>query len=219
MSADPRPIRVLLVDDDRLAQSSLRSYVEAAGLVCAGVADDGAQACAFVRQHPVDVVLMDLRMPVMNGIDATRRIRSEHPGVRVVALTSFDEDADVARALAAGASGFLLKSSPPDAFADAVRLAFRGLTVLPPSAVDRWIQVEATQTPVVSADLPELTDRERDVLAALCRGLSNQAIAEELYLSHSSVKNTITTLMHKLDAASRLQIVVRAHALGLDQPA
>lgn len=218
MSAGARPIRVLLADDDRLAQSALRTYIESAGLTCVGVVDDGTQACAFVDEHPVDVVLMDLRMSGMNGIDATRRIRTDHPEVRVVALTSFDEESDVQRALAAGASGFLLKSSPPGAFADAARLAAQGLTVLPPSAVDRWVFAEPTQAADETApELPELSDRERDVLGALCRGLSNQAIAQELYLSNSTVKNTITVLMHKLDATSRLQVVIRAHALGLDQ--
>jgi len=208
-----QPVRVLIVDDDRFVQRSVAEFIEAAGdLECAGACGNGAEAVAFVDAHPVDVVLMDVQMPVMDGVEGARLILQAHPRVRVLMWTSFDNDAAVATAMRHGAAGFLLKTCTARTLIDAIRTAHGGMTVLAPDTL-RALQ----SVPPPAADAPELTDREAEVLAALCRGLSNAEIAGHLYLSESSVKAHLSSLMQKLDAHTRVKVVLKAHELGLDR--
>lgn len=211
----PERIRVLIVDDDMLVREVLRDYVEsAADLECVGVVSDGAKGVAFVEAQPVDVVLMDVQMPVMDGVEATGLMTANGRDVRVVILTSFDSDDVVREAFRAGAVGFLLKDTSPAGLVDAVRAAHRGMRVVSGDPFDRWSARDAGARETV----PELTDRELDVLSDLCRGLSNAEISAARFLSASLVKVVIMSLMAKLDARNRVMVVVRAHQLGLDRP-
>ncbi len=185
-------------------------------------AADGAQAVAAARQHRPDVVLMDIRMPVMDGIEATRRITSDPAlaGVRVLVVTTFDEDEYVVEALRAGASGFLLKDTPPDELIRGVTVVAAGDALLAPAVtlrmIDRFVRVDPVdrraESPIV---LPELTAREHDVLIAVADGYSNLEIADRLVVSYSTVKTHVSHLLTKLDARDRAQLVMLAHRAGI----
>lgn len=206
-----RPIRVLVVDDDRFVQRTVAEFVGAAGdLECVGSCANGADALAFVAQHPVDVVLMDVQMPVMDGVEAARRIIADHPEVRVLMWTSFEDDAAVTKAMSHGAAGFLVKTCSARSLIDAVRTAHDGMTVLAP---DTLRALHAPPTP--REDLPDLTTREAEVLAALCRGLTNAEMASQLFLSESSIKAYLSSLMQKLNVHTRVKLVLKAHEFGL----
>lgn len=206
----PRPIGVLIVDDDLYVRESLSDFLASAeDLHLVGVCADGAAAVAAVHDHRPDVVLMDVRMPVMDGLQATRAVRDLAPQTRVLALTSFEDDDAIADMFAAGACGFLLKSTRPHALADAIRAAHAGLTLVPPEAVRRWSDSRA------SIATPALTERERHVLNGLAQGLTNRDLARSLFLSSSTVKAVVSSLIRKLDAPSRTRVVARAHELGL----
>lgn len=209
---EPR-IRVLLVDDDALARDALKHYLSVdPTLSLAGLCGDGQEAVDFFDTGEADVVVMDIRMPRMDGRAAARAIKAAHPSVKILMLTSFDDDELLLETLGFGANGYVLKDSSPAAFADSIRAVAKGMTVL--SRLPR-------KTPRVEQppreDLPRLSAREREVLAHLCRGMSNQDIAGTLFLSESSVKAYAASLMTKLGVSSRLQVVVRAHELGLDR--
>ena len=205
-------IRVLIVDDDMFVRNSLGDYInDAAGLTLVGVAGDGAEAVCVVQQRPVDVVLTDIRMPVMDGVAATRAILASRPDVRVLLLTSFDDDDLVASGLAAGALGFLLKSTPPEDLIAALRLVARGVSVVAPQPLRRMVGYRPTRpssTPV------SLTESEKSVLDLLCQGRSNQQISNELYLSESTVKLRLTTLGTKFGTTTRVTTALRAMELG-----
>lgn len=206
----PRPIGVLIVDDDLYVRESLSDFLASAeGIHLVGVCADGAAAVAAVGGHRPDVVLMDVRMPVMDGLQATRAVLELAPEARVLVLTSFEDDDAIADMFAAGACGFLLKSTRPRALADAIRAAHAGLTLVPPDAVRRWSDSRVT----VAA--PTLTERERQVLDGLGQGLTNRDLARSLFLSASTVKGVVSSLMRKLDAPTRTRVVARAHELGL----
>ena len=212
MTDAPRtsPIRVLVVDDDPLAREALREYIAAAGdLELVGTCADGAEAVAAVSADPPDVVLMDVRMPVLDGPAATRELVRLAPTVRVLALTTLDDDDAIARIFEAGGCGFLLKHTRPAALADAIRAAHSGVAVLPPDTMRRW--TDARSRPAA----PELTDRERAVLVGLGQGLTNRQIAQALFASASTIKIQVASLMRKLDAPTRTRVVARAHELGL----
>ncbi|WP_347349544.1 response regulator transcription factor [Nigerium sp.] len=214
MTGAAERIRVLLVDDDAMVLQALADYLSVGDdLECIGTCENGREACALLETRDADVVVMDVQMPVLDGVAATRAIKADHPETQVLMLTSFDEDAAVQAALRAGAVGFLLKSTRPAALREAVRAAHRGLRVLSGAPLSRW--VEQTRGNAASPALA-LEPREREVLDALCQGDSNADIAARLHLSESSVKASVHELMRRLGASSRLQIVVRAHALGLD---
>lgn len=196
----PRPIGVLIVDDDLYVRESLSDFLASAeDLQLVGACADGAAAVAAVRDHRPDVVLMDVRMPVMDGLQATRAVRDLAPETRVLALTSFEDDDAIADMFAAGACGFLLKSTRPHA----------GLTLVPPDAVRRWSDSR------VSVATPALTERERRVLDGLGQGLTNRDLARSLFVSSSTVRAVVSSLMRKLDAPTRTRVVARAHELGL----
>lgn len=223
MTADPAsPIRVLIVDDQQLIRLGFRMVLDAAdGIEVVGEAADGAAALRAVSESSPDVVLMDVRMPVVDGIEATARIRSEHPTVAVLVLTTFDLDEYAFGALRAGAGGFLLKDARRDELVAAVRAVAAGEATLAPRITRRMIElVTATGLPAPQPVTPAvLTAREVDVLAAMARGLTNLEIAGELFLSESTVKTHVGRILTKLPARDRVHAVLIAHGLaepGLD---
>jgi DNA-binding NarL/FixJ family response regulator len=217
----PASLRVLVADDQALVRSGFHMLVDSAeDLTVVGEAADGHQALAMARELVPDVVLMDIRMPGMDGIEATRQIVSDPAtaGVRVLVLTTFDLDEYVFEALRAGASGFLLKDTDPDDLLDAVRVVASGESLLAPSVTRRLIAEFVRRPPAPSSDpaiLAELTEREREVLAVVGRGLSNAEIAAELFISPATAKTHVSRVMMKLGARDRAQLVVIAYETGL----
>ena len=218
---DRRPIRVLLVDDDALVRSGLLMILGGAPDVeVVGQAVDGRAGVAAAREHRPDVVLMDIRMPEMNGLDATEAVHTLPDPPRVIVLTTFDDDDYVTRALGAGASGFLLKDTPPAAIIDAIRRVADGDPMLSPSVTARLIaQLRAGGPPDRSRQarqrLAALTEREREVAMAVGDGLSNAEIASRLFLSVPTVKAHIGRLFAKLGCDNRVQIAICVHDAGL----
>lgn len=223
-SASPVPApRVVIADDQNLVRSGFRMILGAAGIPVVAEAADGTQAVAAVLKHRPDVVLMDIRMPEMDGLEATRRICAARGGCgcRIIILTTFDLDQYVYAALTAGASGFLLKDVSPEQLVAAVRMVRSGDALLAPSITRRLVErfaPHATNRPVVHADLSELTPRELEVLRLLARGLSNAELAAELTLSEATVKTHVARILAKLQLRDRVQAVVLAYETGLAGP-
>jgi DNA-binding NarL/FixJ family response regulator len=222
---DAVPIRVLIADDQTLVRTGFRMILEAEDdLEVVGEAADGKQAVENAGLLQPDVILMDLRMPKMDGVEATRQVTAaEHgEGARVLILTTFDLDEYVVDALRAGASGFLLKDTPPEDLVDAIRVVAAGEALLAPSItrrlLDRFAHLPAIGAVPGAAGLEQLTDRERDVLKQVARGLSNAEIARELYVSETTVKTHVGRILMKLDLRDRVQAVVLAYESGLVQP-
>jgi DNA-binding NarL/FixJ family response regulator len=217
-------IRVLLADDQPLARAGLRTLLESCDDVeVVGEAASGAEAVERARAARPDVVLMDIRMPGLDGLEATRRIVADErlAGVRVVILTTFDLDEYVYEALRVGASGFLAKDVEPAELRHAVRVAARGDALLSPGVTRRLIAEFAARPvsqPAAAHRLRVLTDREREVLALVGEGLSNDDIAEQLFMSPATVKTHVSRVMSKLDAHDRAQLVVLAYETGLVRP-
>ena len=215
-------ITVVLVDDQELLRAGLRTLVERDGDI--GVVADaasGRQGVARVRELHPDVVLMDVRMPDLDGIAATRQIVSDPAlaGTAVLMLTTFDEDEHVFAAIRAGAAGFLLKDVAPDELRQAVRTVAAGEALLDPGVTRRVMQAAAAAPPAPDgAALAGLTERERDVLREIGRGLSNQEIAQTLYLSPATARTYVSRLLSKLHARDRSQLVVLAYETGLVRP-
>ncbi|MDD7937719.1 response regulator transcription factor [Actinomycetospora lutea] len=215
------PVRVLLVDDQALFREALATLLGVRDdVVVVGEAGDGEEALRRVAELAPEVVLMDLRMPVLDGVGATRRLRVEHPEVRVIALTTFDDDEDVFAALRAGAVGYLLKDVPSARLVEAVLTAAAGGSVLDPSVAAKVVARVAR----LPADGPAprrqplvvpLSDREVDVLRLLADGRSNREIAGTLHLAEGTVKNHVTNVLGKLGARDRTQAALRARALDL----
>jgi DNA-binding NarL/FixJ family response regulator len=217
-------IRVLLADDQTLVRSGFRMLLERADdIEVTGEAATGAEALERLRADRPDVVLMDIRMPVMDGLEATRRIADdpELAGVRVIVLTTFDHDEYVFDALHAGAGGFLLKDVEPDDLRHAVRVVARGEALLSPSVTRRLI-AEFISRPShrrrIPAGLEELTEREREVLALAAEGLTNAEIARRLVVSPATAKTHMSRILMKLHARDRAQLVVIAYESGLVTP-
>lgn len=217
-------IRVVIADDQALVRAGFRVLLDyAPDIEVAGEAVNGAEAVQRARELAPDVILMDIRMPVMDGLEATRLIaRSEETAdVRVLMLTTFDIDEYVFEALRAGASGFLLKDTEPAELLDAVRVIARGEALLAPTVTRRLI-AEFARRPepsrVAPDDLAALTAREREVLVLIARGMSNDEIAEALVVSPATAKTHVSRVMGKLDARDRAQLVVIAYESGLVQP-
>ncbi|MEV4538558.1 response regulator transcription factor [Asanoa sp. NPDC049518] len=209
-------VRVLLVDDQALFREALAMLLGVqADIEIVGEAGDGARALAAVATLAPDVVLMDLRMPVLDGVAATRRVRSEHPGVRVIALTTFDDDADVFAALRAGAVGYLLKDVSSARLVEAVLAAARGESVLQPSVAAKLVARIAAEPAEVAPLTQPLSERELEVVRLLAGGRSNREIAAALFLAEGTVKNHVTNVLGKLDARDRTQAALRARELGL----
>ncbi|WP_211716748.1 response regulator transcription factor [Nocardiopsis sp. MG754419] len=220
------PIRVLLVDDDPLVRSGLRMMLSGDGdITVVGEAADGADVRDAVAEHRPEVVLMDVRMPVMDGIAATEELRSgdgDGVGPQVLVLTTFDADATVARALRAGAAGYLLKHTEPARIVEAVRRAATGEPVLSPSVARALMDRVAGQDPTERSETPDrrarararlalLTDREREVAEAVTAGLSNAEIADRLYMSMGTVKAHVSSALTKLDLTGRIQLALLTH--------
>ncbi|WP_407664698.1 response regulator [Micromonospora tarensis] len=209
------PIRVVIVDDDPLVRGMLTLMLDGAdGIAVVGEAADGATAITAVDRHLPDVVLMDIRMPGVNGITATERLRRRHRPPEIIVLTTFDTDEHVLRALRAGASGFLLKDTPPKQISQAVRAVAAGNPMLSPGVTRRLMQRVASGAESYERAherLALLTPRERDVVLAIAQGRSNAEIASELLMSVTTVKAHVSHILTKLDLDNRTQIALLAH--------
>jgi len=218
-------IRVAVVDDQALVRAGFEVLLESTpDLDVVGSAADGAEAVDLVVRTQPDVVLMDIRMPVMDGLEATQRILADErcAGVRVLMLTTFDLDEYVYAALQAGASGFLLKDTPPTDLLAGVRLVAAGEALLSPGITRQLIEAFLHRAPdpheSVTTRLAALTDRESDVLALVARGLSNAEIGARLYISPATVKTHVARILTKLDARDRAQLIVIAYETRLVRP-
>jgi len=209
-------VRVAIVDDDAIVRTALTTYLTATpGFEIVHQCANGDEALAALASRPVDVVIMDVRMPQRDGIQTTRELRRRHNAVKVLVITSFDEDEAVREALAAGANGFLLKDTSPQALADAVRAVLQGTTVVSPGPIGRLARsAPPPRRPAGPADLG-LSPRELEILRLLCAAYSNTEIAQTLFVTESTVKSHVSAIMTKLGVASRLKAVVRAYELGL----
>jgi len=219
MTSDPS-IRVLVVDDQALVRAGFRMILEAEpDLVVAGEAGDGAEAVGQVEACHPDVVLMDVRMPGLDGIEATRRIldRKAGAGTRVIMLTTFDMDEYVHDALLAGASGFLLKDAPPEQLVEGIRAVASGESLLSPAITRRLIEVylDRPLAGARAAALDSLTPREQEILLLLARGLSNAEIADRLVVAETTVKTHVARVLMKLGLHDRVQAVIFAYENGV----
>jgi DNA-binding NarL/FixJ family response regulator len=214
-------IRLLLVDDQALIRAGLRVLLESVDdIEVVAEAPNGREAIEQIRTHQIDVVLMDIRMPVMDGIQATQAISSDPKllQTKVIVLTTFPEDEYVIEAIRNGASGFLVKDSEPSELIDAVRVVHRGDALLSPSITRRLIATIASRSSPSAVDvsaLDALTDREREILALVGSGLNNDEIAEKLYLSPLTAKTHVSHIMMKLKARDRARLVITAYETGL----
>ncbi len=220
---DDSTVRVVIVDDQELVRAGFRMILDAEeDIDVVGVAGDGADAVELVRTTGADVVLMDIRMPDVDGIEATRRLHDAGLDARVLVLTTFDLDEYVFDAVRAGASGFLLKDTPPEDLIRAVHVVAGGDALLAPSVTRRLIeefgQAAPSPRPGPDARLERLTDREREVLVLMARGLSNGEIAEQLFVGETTVKTHVGRVLMKLDVRDRVQAVVVAYESGLVRP-
>ena len=214
-------VKVVIADDQALVRGGFRMILDAKeDMEVAGEAADGAEAIALVEEHRPDVVLMDVRMPNVDGIEATRQIVADATtSARVVILTTFERDEYVFGALAAGASGFMLKNAPPETLIRAVRVIAAGDALLAPSVTRRLIEDFArTQPRRDTRDLDRLTDRERDVLVWLATGKSNAELAEALGVGEGTIKTHVSSVLSKLGVRDRVQAVVYAYESGLVRP-
>jgi DNA-binding NarL/FixJ family response regulator len=213
-------IRVVVADDQALVRSGFRMILESKpGLAVVGEAGDGAEAVALTERLAPDVVLMDVRMPGVDGLEATRRIVTAGSPARVIVLTTYDVDDSVFAALRAGASGFLLKDVRPAELVEAIRVVARGDALLAPSVTRRLLDRFAGTLPEApAADLDELTAREVEVLRLVALALSNAEIAERLVLTEATVKTHVSAILRKLGLRDRVQAVVLAYDVGLVRP-
>jgi len=213
------PLRTLVVDDQELVRAGFRMILERGGLEVVGEAADGESAVALAKRLVPDVVLMDIRMPVLDGIEATRQVVAAHPEVRVVVLTTFDLDEYVLDAVRAGASGFLLKDIPPADLVHAVRVVARGDALLAPTLTRRLLERFAAVPGLTACPaLERLTPREGEVVRLVASGLSNAEVGATLFLSEATVKTYVSRLLAKLDVRDRVQLTVLAYESGLVVP-
>lgn len=231
--APSTPITVALVDDQQLVRAGFRMVIDSQPDLSVEVeAGDGAQAVRLLTDHPVDVVLMDVRMPVLDGLTATAQLtavwnREDLSGrqPRIIVLTTFDLDEYVLEAIRSGASGFLLKDAPPEEMLNAIRTVHRGDAVIAPSSTKRLLEHmvatmpgEHAPAPAAQEAIANLTDREREVLILMARGRSNTEIAGDLFVAEATVKTHVGRILAKLEARDRVQAVVTAYETGLVRP-
>jgi DNA-binding NarL/FixJ family response regulator len=210
-------VRIVIVDDDPLVRMGLKAIVSSeVDWDVVAEAGDGREALAVVDQHRPDLVLMDIRMPHMDGLEATRQITSGQSGAKVLVLTTFEVDEYVFEAMRAGASGFVLKRVPPAELIEAVRVVASGESMLFPASTRRVI--ERFAAPSGAAQMPDLTEREGDVLRLLARGLSNGEIAADLFVSVETVKSHVASILMKLGVRDRTQAVIVAYESGFVTP-
>jgi len=215
----PEEIRVLLVDDQRLMRDGLRTLLELEkDLDIIGEAENGEVAIEAYREHLPDIVLMDIRMPGINGVEATRRIKSDWPDARILILTTFDDDEYVFEGLRAGASGYLLKDVSGGELANAIRTVVQGGALIEPSVARKVVAEFARLTPSTqSAEklTDPLSEREIEILKILAQGYTNKEIGAQLHLAEGTVKNYVTSILQKIDARDRTQAAIRAQELKL----
>jgi DNA-binding NarL/FixJ family response regulator len=213
-------IKLVIADDQGMVRAGLRSLLDCEpDMEVVGEAVDGLHALSVVRNTRPDVVLMDIRMPELDGLAATRELIAERPGLRVLALTTFDLDEYVFQALRAGASGFLLKDAPADELAGAIRVLARGDALLAPAVTRRVVEAfAALPEPRQAPALDELSPRETEVLRLLAGGHSNAHIAEELVISEATTKTHVSNILAKLRLRDRIQAVIYAYEVGLVTP-
>ncbi|MFD9435967.1 response regulator [Streptomyces sp. NPDC060002] len=212
------PPRVVLADDQTLVRTGFRMILRSDGIEVVGEATNGSEAVDAVRRTRPDVVLMDVRMPEMDGLEATRRILTGAPGEpRVIILTTFDLDEYVYAALSAGASGFLLKDVTPEQLISAVRTVRSGDALLAPAVTRRLVErfTQQGSRNAIHRDLASLTSREREVLGLVARGLSNAEVADRLHLAETTVKTHVSRVLGKLQLRDRVQAVIAAYETGL----
>jgi DNA-binding NarL/FixJ family response regulator len=215
-----RPTRIVLVDDHVLVRSGLKALLDAEpDLEVTGEADNGARGVEVALERRPDVVLMDLDMPVLDGIEATKRLMAAGSRARVLVVTNHDDDQLVLRALRAGATGFFLKDAAPDRLVEAIRVVATGDTLLAPPIARRLVETHlGNARTALLARFDSLTERERDVVHRLARGHSNAALAAETGLTEATVKTHVTRLITKLGVTSRVQVVVLAYESGFVRP-
>ena len=213
-------LKVLIADDQLLLRAGFRKLLDGEqDITVVGDVGDGLQAVEQVGYLEPDVVLMDIRMPVLDGIEATRRITARFPGTAVLVLTTYDLDEYVYSALEAGASGFLLKDCLPDELIAAIRIVARGDALIAPAITRRLIvEFTARAARAGARALPPISEREREVLIGVARGLSNAELAAELFIGEATVKTHVSSLLTKLGCRDRVQLVVRAYEAGLVVP-
>jgi DNA-binding NarL/FixJ family response regulator len=211
-------MKIIICDDQAIVRDGLGMILKLErDIQIMGTAEDGAEAVELVEKERPDIVLMDLKMPILNGVEATRRIKSKYPEVKVLVLTTYDDDQWVFDAIQAGASGYLLKDTPREKLVEAVRGTFSGKNYVDPAVAGKVLeQVSSHQTQPATFITQKLTDREIEILRLVARGLSNTDIAERLFLSEGTVRNHVSAILTKLDVSDRTQAAVIAirHGLG-----
>ena len=217
---DPAGLSIVIADDQLLLRAGFRKLLDGEdGLTVVGDAADGQEAIALVDRLRPNVVLMDIRMPVLDGIEATRQISRRFPDTAVLVLTTYDLDEYVFAALDAGASGFLLKDCPPDELTSAIRVVARGDALIAPSITRRLIAEFAGRAAHTGLrELPAISDREQEVLIGVARGLSNSELSAQLFIGEATVKSHVSSLLTKLGCRDRVQLVVAAYEAGLVTP-
>ncbi len=213
---DSPTIRVVLADDHAVVRKGIREFLEGEGdIAVVAEAADGEQAVALVAEHEPDVAVLDIQMPVMTGIEATRRIKAEHPGVRVLVLTAYDDDPYIFALLQAGASGYILKTADSSELVQAVRTVHRGESALDPAVTQKVVQQLTSGRPLGAQDTIEsLTGRETEVLRLVARGLTNRAIGQTLGISDRTVQGHLANIYGKLNVSSRTEAVIQALRQG-----
>jgi DNA-binding NarL/FixJ family response regulator len=209
-------IKVLLVDDQNLIRQGLKALLELEpDLEIIGEAENGEQAINLSATLQPDVILMDIRMPLMDGVAATKKLQNTHPEIKILVLTTFDDDEYVKAALENGAMGYLLKDTPSEELAVAIRAVYKGYTQLGPGIVKKLVnqfsRVTPTQSPPVPPSLSELTPREKEVLRLIAIGANNREISQQLYISEGTVKNHVTNILNRLNLRDRTQAAIVAH--------
>lgn len=210
-----QPVTVAIVDDDAIVRSALVAYLASTpGFEVRHELSNGAEAVTVLTRNPVDVVVIDVRMPKLDGIQATHLLRNTLPDIKILVITSFDEDGAVRDALRAGANGFLLKDTSPTGLVNAIRTVMQGSSVVSPGPITSLLLDSKRQQPTPAPELG-LSPRELEILQLLCAAYSNTEIAEALFVSESTVKTHVSAIMTKMQVPSRLKAVVRAYELGL----
>lgn len=216
MGTMEQPVTVAIVDDDAIVRSALVAYLASTpGFEVRHELPNGAEAVAVITRQPVDVVVMDVRMPKLDGIQATEVLRTTLPDIKILVITSFDEDGAVRDALRAGANGFLLKDTSPTGLVDAIRTVMQGSSVVSPGPITSLLLANEKRPRPTPAPELGLSPRELEILRLLCAAYSNTEIAEALMVSESTVKSHVSAIMTKMQVPSRLKAVVRAYELGL----